>query len=654
VIKSPADIHELIPKTIEEMVFGFEVAKQRAMEDIQKILAVPAHDRTFENTVLTFDKAQAYFQIPCSLIALIKMVHPDDAMRKKAQEILLNSSEIAITLFQTNKDIYKAIKEYQLKSTEVLNDERAYYFSNLLEEFKVSGLELEDDKFARMQELHKQIAGLSLEFQTNIAQANTKIIFSREELVGLGDDFISTLTSTDEGYSVGCDYPTAMQVMAHCSKVETRKKYYQTFKSRAYPENLVILNQIINTRDELAKLLGYKSYVELDIVSTMAQNLETVESFLAEVASDSQSKILDAWNVLMKYLPQSVNLTPDGKLEPWDVAYVSDQYLKNYVNIDHNKIAEYFPMEETVRSLLNSYEKFFKATFKVIESGEFWDPSVQMIEVKNSETNTIIGYVLVDLFPRENKYSHACCSSLVPPMSYDNGQTYAPAFALVIANFSKSTENKPSLLKHGEVKTFFHEFGHAIHALFGKAEMPTTAAYNTKFDFVETPSQLLEEWLWNAEMLKKLSYHYQTGESLPDDLIERLISTRTLKDAINIDSQLQYAAWSLNLYKEGKDKDFLNIKKDAYDKSSRVVAWEESVTNFCSFGHLSGYASKYYTYLWSEQLAKKIFNHIQLNGGLLDPEIGKSYISKIIGRGGSCHPQQMINDFLGNEITSPK
>jgi len=653
-IKGPADSAKFFPTTPNEIELAFQSAKDDAIAQVEQILAIPSKDRTFENTVLALDTAEAYFGIYGSKLAVISKLHPDDAMRTKADEMLQCCVDIGLDLFQANKKMYQALKEFKATNKELLNQERDEYFSDLMAGLKIAGLELDDEKFKKMQELQKKIAALSIQFHTNIVQDKSKISFTKDELIGIDDDFLNSQAKNDEGYVLNCDYPTTVQVLNNCSVHSTRKKYAYVYRSRAFPENIDVLNQLINTRDELAHLLGYNSYAELDVVFTMAQRVDTIEKFLADVTLNSSDRVKKAWGILKNDLPESVKLTSEGKLESCDVQYLLNHYLKNHLNVDQEKIAEYFPMERTVRGLLDIYEQFFTIKFQVIEGNNFWHPSVQLIEVQNSKDNTVFGYVLIDLFARENKYTNPCCFGVLPSMSFDKGQTFAPALAVVNGNFTKSTETKPALLKHDEVRVFFHEFGHAIHVLFGKAEMPTKAGYNTKFDFVETPSQLLEEWIWDPEILKRLGCHYQTGESLSDATIEQLIKTRKIKEAISLDAQLSYAMISLSLYKEGQNKNLHQIKKDLYDRGLQIIAYDDAVNALCSFVHLSGYGPKYYTYLWSEQMAKQIFDYIKLNGGLLDPVMGKRYISKILSRGGSCDPKQMIADFLGTNAQAVK
>lgn len=645
VIHNSADVASFFPKNGEQIQEIYLSARKMALASVQQIAAIPADERTFENTVLAYDRAAASFSISGSLIATIKMVHPDPAMRKRAEETIVAWTDLAIDLFDINRDIYRSFKEYAQRQ-EPLNAERSYYLAEALSGFRRAGLELDAEKFQQMKQLEKQIALLKIQFQSHIAQDRSSLRVKRQELRGLDEAFIKSLPRESGRYVLYCDYPTAYQVLTHCSVESTRRDYFHAFHNRAYPQNLDVLKQLIDARDQLAQILGYRSYAELDIVGEMAKTPDRVEKFLSELALSVYKKVKRDWKMIRRDLPKSVALTPEGKFKGWDVKYASDYFIKRHLHVDREQIAEYFPVETTVQGMLDIFGKFFNLKLQVVRGEEFWDPSVQLIEVREGES--LMGYVLMDLFPRENKYSHACCNSLVPP-----GE--GPALAVIITNFSKPTGERPSLLKHHEVKTLFHEFGHAVHALSGRAEMPTRAAYHTTMDFVEMPSQLLEQWIWDSDVLKKISRHYRTGASLPDQLIEGLLQSRGFGDAAHVATSgsgdhegtaVYMSQLSLNLYKEGSNKNFQEIDREIYHRTPQVVAYDPEMHNLCAFGHLTGYGAKYYSYLWSKQLALKIFDYIQLHGGLLDPGVGERYRAKILGRGGSCDPELLTKDFL--------
>lgn len=279
--------------------------------------------------------------------------------------------------------------------------------------------------------------------------------------------------------------------------------------------------------------------------------------------------------------------------------------------------------------MLSVFGQFLDLQFKMIPYQGCWDDSVLLIEVVDAKsTQPLVGHLLLDLFSRENKYSHACCNSIVLPMSNDLGLTYQPALAVIVTNFSKKTSLMPSLLRHHEVKTLFHEFGHAVHALLGRAEMPSKGAYNTTTDFVETPSQFFEKWVWDPNVLKRISSHYQTKEPLPDNLIHSLIASKEYEEGRRVIRELRLAQISLNCFMAGKNKDLIQIERKIYENFMAAVAYDPESHRLCSFTHLVGYGAKYYSYLWSNELAIKFFDYICLHGDLLDPTIGATLQGK--------------------------
>jgi thimet oligopeptidase len=639
----------LFPKTPDEIDSIYDMVTTTSLEKLQEIIEIAPEERTFENTVLAFDKTLAFCIVHLKRIETIQMVHPDAAMRNKAEEATLALTDFLIDQFDSNKAIARAINEYQTgnRLNEELNAEREYYLSNLLSSFHNAGLDLEGELFEKVKELKKQISLLEMKFSNNIAQDDSSLRVNHEDLAGVREDFINNLSIEGDEYILRCDYPTRDQIMRNCTVETTRRDFSKVFANRGYPENLTILNQLVNKRDELAHLLGYDSYAQLDTESQMAKNPETVDAFLDSLTPKALENSAEEWKALLAELPESVVLTEEGKVKPWDVVYLNAEFKKKNLRVNNEKITEYFPMESTLQSLLEIFEKFLGLQFKSVPVTDFWDSSVQVVEVRQvGENPSLLGYIVLDLYPRENKFSHACCESIIPPMSFDRGVTTEPALAMVIANFSKPTKTKPSLLKHGEVRTFFHEFGHALHALLGHAEMPTQAAFNSTMDFVEAPSQLLEEWLWDPAILKMISRHYQTNEPMSDEQIELLVKSKDFGIGMMTAQQISFAKLSLDFFREGQNKDLLQIAKQLHESYSPMTSYDPENHYICSFGHLTGYAAKYYGYLWSKEFALKIFAYIQSHGGLLDPVVGQRYVSKVIGKGGSCDPNELMEDFL--------
>jgi thimet oligopeptidase len=269
-----------------------------------------------------------------------------------------------------------------------------------------------------------------------------------------------------------------------------------------------------------------------------------------------------------------------------------------------------------------------------------------LVKVVDADNGALLSYMLLDLHPRDNKFSHAAHFGVLPGL-IDDKQDW-PAVSFVVANFSKSTATKPSLLKAKEVSTLFHEFGHAMHHILGKTRLASFAGIATRRDFVEVPSQMLEEWLWDAQVLKQISKHYVTGEPLPDDMIQKIIALQQFDRGWFWQRQSFLASVALAYFQDGAHKDITAIWRDTYAKIMRNVAQDKEEHQFASFGHLTGYAARYYGYMWAEVLAVDIFDHIK-EQGLLRPGAGKDYVTYVLSKGGSREPEDMMRDFLGRE-----
>lgn len=642
-------ILSVFPETAEEIDAAFELATNEALAGIQQILSIPSGERTFENTVREFDRIAARFYTPWCAVTTLQMVHPDPILRSKAEKVRIAYKEFAIIHFDLNRAIYQAFKEYQNGNghKEILNAERAYFLTNALTTFHQLGLDLSVESYEQMKSLSKEIALLEGQFSTNIALDRSSLTVTRDALAGMSEDFIAGLQKEGDRYILNCDYPTRAEVLEDCTIASTRRDYYRSFYNRASPHNLVLLGQLVSKRDELAQLLGYESYAAFDIQPQMAKDPAVVAKFLENSLAEALPRASHEWSQLCLDLPESVMLTPEGKINPWDAEYLSKIYKQKHFSLDSNEIASYFPLETTILGMLSVFGEFLGLQFKIIPCSSLWDPSVQVIEVRDPHNEQpLLGYLLLDLFPRANKYSHACCNNIVLPMSDDEGLTYQPSLAIIITNFSKPTASKPALLYYGEVTTLFHEFGHAMHAFLGRAEMPRKGAYNTTIDFIETPSQFFEEWLADAKILKRVSSHHQTKEPLSDALIQNLLAAKEFAEGRRVAQELCLSKISLNCFLAGSQEDLVAIEKKAHEQTLPGISHDPESQMLCSFNHLVGYGAMYYSYLWSKQLAVKLYAYVRTHGGPLDPAMGKRYREKVIGKGGSCHPQLLVDDFL--------
>lgn len=646
------DIKGLLPNSAAQINQQTEYILARAKKDLDTILAIPNEQRTFANTIQAFDTLTSLspLDVKNNIFQMVEMTNQDEAVRNAAHDGILKIQSFAVDNISANRALYNAVKWYadHKASQENLTDEQQYYLKELVEGFERAGLHLPDERLEQVKKLKKELGQLALEFEKNIAEDKSTIVVDKEGLAGLSDDFIEQLKRTQDGkYILGVDYPTFTNVMENCSVEDTRKQLAIAFANRAYPVNEKILNKIVQLRDELAQLLGFENYAQLDINDQMVKSPERAREFIEDLWERSLPKEKQEYQDMVKELPDSVTLREDGKLKPWDISYLKTWYKKKNFNIDEREISEYFPMESTIQGLLDIYRQFLSVEFEEVPVSGVWHDDVKLIAVYTKDKSTLLGYLFLDLYPRPNKYSHACHISLVPAHIMPDGKRL-PAVSAVLANFPKATSGKPSLLMRNDVKTFFHEFGHALHALFGATRMGGFAGTSVKRDFVELPSQMLEEWLNDKEMLQKVAKHYKTGEPLSDEVIDKIIALKNYDTGGLIQIQAAYALFALDLFDTGAEKNPYEIVQKLQLRMRPHVDFNKDSHFYCNFGHLTGYGAKYYGYLWSRVLALDLFEEIKKQG-LLNPEIGKRYVDEIISKGGSVDPNILLKNFLGRE-----
>ena len=646
-IQTSKDIPALFPQKPKEIQTRVQQAIQEAQKAVDAIIDIPHNQRTFENTARALDTLEhlSPIAIIANIISTLRHVSPDQEIRNTCQECIIQISQFALENINNNKALYKALKDYSDMNAkkEALSDEEKYYLEKTLQDYKRRGLELADEELKKVRDLENKLTELSLKYDANIATDNRSVTVTKTDLEGMDEDFITNLKKDDQGnYILGIDYPTYKTVMKYCSIESTRKALYLAYINRAYPANEEILCEIINKRDELAKLLGFSSYAALNLDSTMIKTPEAASVFIHELLEKAALKETQEYTQLISQLPASVRLTTEGKIKPWDMAYLTAWYEKKHYNLDDRKVAEYFPMEHTIEGLTNIYAQFFNLSFKTTPIFGLWDKNVMLMSVYDRVTEKLLGYLLLDLYPRANKYSHACQTTIVPSISED-----IPSLGMIIANFTPSTPNKPSLLKRDDVECFFHEFGHAMHALLSKTTMGAFTSLNVKIDFVEVPSQMFEQWLFDKDILHAISSHYKTGKSLPDEMIDTIIKIKNLSSGHYVLTQGFYALLSLGYY-SAPCTDLHDYMRTLYTSLPLHTKYEEENHMYCSFGHLTGYAACYYSYLYSKVLSLDIFSQIK-SEGLLNPEAGSRLASVVLCPGGSKEPIAMIKEFLGRE-----
>ena len=647
-ITTQEQLKALFPKTIQDIETVTAQALDHARQALDELCSIPDAKRTFDNTARALDSAVAAFNSAVALMYSIEMVHPDEMMRNAAHINIVQLQQFSIDNFVQNSRLYQAFTYYAhiLSNQEHLTTEQRYYIQEQLEFYKRNGVHLSEQARQRLGNIQKELSEDMLAFDRAIAENNNSLAVTREQLAGVSEQFILGLVQDLEGnYILGTDYPTYFYILENCTQESTRKALWLLFVNRAYPANETELAKIIALRDEWAQLVGYESFAQLDIANQMAQTPQQVEQFL-QILLDRCTPVVEREKELLKNnLPEGVLLV-DNKFKPWDYAFVKAQYKQKYLAVNEAEIAQYFPLEHTLAMLLEIYQEFLGLTFKKTHIDTLWHEHIDCVSVYKD--NMFLGTLLLDLFPRPGKYSHACYINILPALTSTTGDN-SPALGLVIANFPPAQAQVPSLLQRRQVVTFFHEFGHALHGLLGSTELGAFSGTRVKRDFVEMPSQMLEEWLWDPVILRRISKHYITSERLPDTVINNILALQHFDSGAWVQRQVYYSLLSLDYFKQGTYKNLEQVQQQLAQRVLTYLQFYPEDHDYASFGHLTGYGAKYYGYLWSKVFALDMFDYIKNHGGPLDRTVGQHYINTVLKPGGSKPPQQLLRDFLGRE-----
>lgn len=634
-----------LPHTAEELKEIYQKAQYQAQLAIAQIINLQHDKRTYANTVQAFDELVSLSDLALvgNITAALESLSPNDELREAAHALSLEIRNFMIEQIMQNKELFNAFKAYVEGNgvTAKLTEEQRYFITETMRDFERAGLLLPADKRAELLVLDKEITKLSSEFEKNIAEEKRTISVSKEALAGLDEQFINALKRTESGeYILGTDYPTVTMVLGHCSVEDTRMQLQKLFANRAYPANKSVLEQMLAKRHERAQLVGFPHYAAYDIADQMAQDPQKVEQFLQNMLMRTIEKEEKEFATIFG---QAAMQEP---IKPWNLGYLKEQYKKEHLALDENKLREYFPMEKTIQGLMGIYEQFFGLKFVKIPALCLWHDELYALEVHDAKTDQLLGIFVLDLYPRPNKFTHAAHATIVPAVTMSNG-IHIPEMSVIMANFPRSTADVPALLKRSDVNTFFHEFGHAIHALLGRTSIASYAGTSVKRDFVEMPSQMLEEWLWNSEILRMVSSHYKTGESLPEETIQKILQLKQFDAAMTVRTQARYALLSLRLYQEQKP-DLDAVLKEIMTTYAPHVWFDPDNHFYAAFGHLTDYSAKYYGYLWSKVFALDLFNEIERTG-LLDTTTGRRYADAILVPGGTKPPHLLLQQFLGRE-----
>jgi len=646
----------LVPAFNQPVQFGkatkadVQAATKAVVADTKKALTaiyqVPAGKRTFANTALALDRLSGRLDQVSGTISILSNASPDSSIRNTAQRSLAVLSKYGNELGADEK-LYKALKDYsKTAEAQKLTGARKKFVTETVEDFERNGFALTPAKRAELQKINDKISELSLAFGENIAAYKDYLLVSEAEMAGVPEDYKKARPKVGEQYRIDLDGPAYGTFMKYANSDDARKRLFIKYNNRAADKNLAVLQQVLLERQKKAKLLGYPTYAAYQTSSRMAKTPATVWDFETKLVNRVKEKTAQDVQELLSVKRAALKDPSVSTLNPWEVSYYNEQLMKTKYQLDAEQVKEYFELNHVVDGLFQTTQNLFGVKFNEVKGASVWQKDARMFEVKRD--NKVVGRFYLDLFPRDNKYTHAACFGIVPGAATPQG--YQIPTAALLCNFNAPTADKPALMSHGQVVTFFHEFGHVMHNLLTTAELASQSGTSVKRDFVEAPSQILENWAWNYDALKTFAKHYKSDEVLPKPLYDKMWSARNVGSGIAASAQIFYGTLDMTLH-DRFDPTGTETTTDVVRKVQNQLMpypYLEGTNMQAAFGHLTGYGAGYYGYMWSKVYAEDMFSIFEKNG-VMDQKTGLRYRDLILAKGGTDEELALVRSFLGRE-----
>jgi Zn-dependent oligopeptidase len=629
-----------------ELMRDCAAAKKRAESTLEGIASLPAASRTFDNTPWALDRALFDLSDQTASDTFLEQVAVSSATRDAANECDVLLAQFDVDVY-SRADLYRAMKDYAAKNPP-LKGEDARLLDKTLLDFRRSGLERPALVREEVAGIRRTLAKLEADFGKNISESRDEALMTRSQLDGVPESLLEKLRRDGDKYRVGLDYPTYFPVMENALDPGTRRLLEAKFDDRAARLNLPIFREALRLRLKAARLLGYATHADYATEENMAKNPRTINAFLERLRGKLKPLGQDELEVLLAFKRAMEGRGSDGVLHAWDWRYYDNLLHKTKYAVDQEKVREYFPADLVIERLLDVYQKLLSVRFRRIPHAVSWHPDAELYEITDASGGAPIGYFYMDLFPREGKYSHAAAFNLVTARLLTDG-TYQKPVSAIVANFDEPSGGRPSLLNHDEVETIFHEFGHIMHQTLTKAKYGRFSGSNVARDFVEAPSQMLENFVWDPSVLSSLSGHYKDrSKKLPKELLDKMLAARNADVALVNLRQLLFGIVDMAYHGPRPPSDTTKLyARVARDVS--LIPMTEGTHPEASFGHLmGGYDAGYYGYLWSKVYAQDMFSVFKA-AGVMSPMVGRRYREEILERGSSRDEMDSLKAFLGRE-----
>lgn len=623
-----------------EALTAWVSARLDAHEKALAALLAVEGERTPENSLLLYDTAIEQLSLAGAQAGILNSVAADKAVRDQAQ---MEAQRVAMagSALSLNREVYDALTAIKLDGASAATK---HFVERTLLGYRLAGVDKDQATRDQLHALHDKATQLSLAFSRNIQEGAKTIEATPAELEGLPADYMARHPAQKgedgkERATLTTDPPDMMPVMTYAANAALRERMFLAYNTRAYPANRQLLLDLLATRQEIASVLGFRSWADLATADQMMESAANVRNFLTKLDGASREGAKHEHKAVLDFAQKR-----DASLREIDITsrgYWYEQFRRAEFEFDSQSVRPYFPYARVEAGVLETAAKLFQVEFRP-SPAPAWDAAVSVFEVFDG--GRLVGRFYLDMHPREGKDKWF---SAAPVVTGVRGRALPEA--ALICNFPEGNEKDPGLLQYNDVVTFFHEFGHLMHAILGgHTEWAGLSGFATEGDFIEVPSQMLEEFFRDEKLLQAFAEHYDTGEVLPSELIKNMKRAGAFGRADSVRTQLYYTTLSLDLH----DQDPASIDPDTITrelyKQFQPWTWLEGNKMYASFGHLTGYSSNYYTYMFDKVIALDFFGQFDA-ADLLGGETGARYRKAVLEQGGSKPGRELVRDFLGRD-----
>lgn len=641
----------------EHYLPAIKAAIESARTEINDITNNP-EPATFQNTIEALDFSGEQLDRVSSIFFNLNSAETNETIQKIAQEIspLLSEFGNDITL---NEDLFKRVKAvYRIKDSLTLTREQETLLEKKYKGFSRNGANLSEEKKEKLREVDKKLSQLSLKFGENVLAETNKfelLITNEANLLGLPEGTIEAAKQLAEsknktGWLFTLDYPSYIPFVTYAHDRALRKKLTLAAGSKSFKndslDNQDIVLQIVKLRHDRANILGYKTHSHFVLEERMAQTPETVLNFSNELLEKAKPAAEQEYKNLENFAKELDNI---DRLEKWDGSYYSEKLKQKLFSLDDEKLKPYFKLENVIDGAFTIANKLFDLNFEEINTIDKYHEEVLTYKVTNND-GEFISILYADFFPRAGKRNGAWMTSYKPQYKKD-GKDSRPHISIV-CNFTKPTKSKPSLLTFNEVTTLFHEFGHALHGMLANTTYPSLSGTHVFWDFVELPSQVMENWCYEKEALELFAKHYETGEVIPMDLVEKIKESASFHQGMQTLRQLSFGLLDMSWH-SGKSPEKITSVKDFESEIFKDTSLYPETKETCmstAFSHIfqGGYASGYYSYKWAEVLDADAFEYFK-EAGIFNKDVAAKFKNNILSQGGTENPMTLYKRFRGQE-----